>query len=85
MQRVVGVDRSVFLHPNLYFKGIELDWVVSGELERFDEDDPLTWNQVIEYHPVIRTWKGEESLQDYQNKRIAQIRNRGIRCEIGFL
>jgi general stress protein YciG len=73
------------LHPNLYFKGIELDWVVSRDLKRFDRDDPLTWNEVIEYHPVIRTWKGEASKQAYQAKRIEQIRDRGIKCEVRFI
>ncbi len=75
----------LFLHPNLYFKGIELDWAVSKDLERFDKNDPLTWDQVIEYHPVIRTWKGETSRQDYENKRIEQIRSRGIRCDVHFV
>jgi hypothetical protein len=74
-----------FLHPNLYFKGIELDWVVSKDIVRFDENDPTTWNQVIEYHPVIRTWKGEASRQDYQDKRISQIRSREIKCEVRFI
>jgi general stress protein YciG len=73
------------LHPNLYFKGIELDWVVSKDSEEFDKDNPLTWDRVIEYHPVIRTWKGETNRQDYQNKRIEQIRNRGIPCEVLFI
>lgn len=73
------------LHPNLYFKGIELDWVVSNDPERLDGDNPLTWNQVIEYHPVIRTWKGETSRQDYQRRRIEQIRSRGIECEVRFI
>jgi len=73
------------LHPNLYYKGIELDWVVSKDIERFDEYAPATWNQVIEYHPVIRTWKGEASRQDYQDKRIGQIQSRGIKCEVRFI
>lgn len=73
------------LHPNLYFKGIELDWVVSKNPEAFDRDDPSTWDEVIEYHPVIRTWKGETSRQAYQDKRVEQIRNRGINCEVRFI
>jgi hypothetical protein len=76
---------AAFLHPNLYFRGIEMDWVVSNDFEGFDKDNPGTWGQVIEYHPVIRTWKGETSKQDYQNKRIEQIRERGTVCEIRFI
>jgi hypothetical protein len=76
---------SILLHPNLYFKGIELDWVVSKVPGRFDKDNPLTWNEVIEYHPVIRTWSGETSRQDYQDKRIDQIRSRGVTCEVRFI
>ncbi len=80
----VSIGRQ-FLHPNLYFKGIELDWVVSTEPAKFDEHDPMTWNQVIEYHPVIRTWKGETNRQDYQSRRTGQIRSRGIWCEVRFI
>ncbi len=74
-----------FLHPNLYYKGVELDWVVAIEPEKFEQNNPMTWNQVIEYHPVIRTWKGEVNRQDYQSKRIGQIRSRGIACEVRFI
>jgi hypothetical protein len=74
-----------FLHPNLYFRGIELDRVVSSDLEGFDKDDPKTWDQVIEYHPVVRTWKGETSKQDYQDERIEQIRQPGITCGVRFI
>jgi len=73
------------LHPNLYFKGIELDWVVSKASGGFVRDDPSTWDEVIEYHPVVRTWKGETSKQAYQAKRTEQIRNRGIVCEVRFI
>lgn len=73
------------LHPNLYFKGIELDWVVAKDPGAFSKDDPSTWSEVIEYHPVIRTWKGETSVQGYQLKRIEQIRTRGINCGVRFI
>ncbi len=75
----------VFLHPNPYFKGIELDWVVSKDPDSFDDHDPSTWNQVTEYQPVIRTWKGGRSRKDYQDRRIEQIRSRGILCEVRFI
>ena len=75
----------MLLHPNLYFRGIELGWVVAKDLEGFDEDKPETWNQILEYHPVIRTWKGEASKRDYQDKRIDQIQKRGITCEVRFI
>jgi hypothetical protein len=78
----IGPDN---LHPNLYFKGIELDWVVSKSPEGFAGDDPSTWSEVIEYHPVIRTWKGETSKQAYQNGRIEQIRGRGVTCGVRFI
>jgi len=78
----IGPD---YLHPNLYFKGIELDWVVSKRREDFAREDPSTWREVIEYHPVIRTWKGETSKQAYQDGRVKQIRDRGIMCEVRFI
>jgi len=78
----IGSDN---LHPNLYFKGIELDWVVSKDHEGFAKDDPSTWSEIVEYHPVIRTWKGETSRQAYQDRRVKQIRDRGITCEVRFI
>jgi len=74
-----------YLHPNLYFKGIELDWVVSKNSKSFAKDNPSTWDEIIEYHPVIRTWKGEASKQAYQEGRIEQIRGRGITCGVRFI
>lgn len=66
-------------------KGIELDWAVAKDPGASTKDDPSTRNQMIEYHPVTRTWKGETNVQSYRLKRMEQIRNRGINCEVRFI
>lgn len=69
------------LHPNLRFKGIEIDWVVSKIAESFDALNPKTWAKVIEYHP----WDKKRTLEEYKQRRLHQFRSRGITCRAVFV